>query len=313
LSRAAVVWLVQYYASGEVAWRLQPRSENEVRPAGYFNDPGESTRRSDRALGLSQRLQPSLPDLFADPLVAFPMAAAQRRQAQGRLAQRLYATQRQGAGDDPWTACAAGEQWLVEQKGKRPKATLVCPTVQNRPRLDGRLDDAIWEEAATAELHSPLADDAAWPAKVLLARDEEFLYVAIRAKQAPGGKYETTPGTRTRDADLSARDRVEILLDLDRDYATYYRLVIDSRGWTAEDCWGDCTWDPAWYVGAATADGEWVAEAAIPLKQLAPEVPAGAAWAIGLQRVVPGVGFQSWSRPAAAEVIPEGFGLLLFR
>ena len=36
-------------------------------------------------------------------------------------------------------------------------------------------------------------------------------------------------------------------------------------------------------------------------------------WAIGIQRIVPGVGFQSWNRPAAIDVMPEGFGYLLFR
>ena len=31
-----------------------------------------------------------------------------------------------------------------------------------------------------------------------------------------------------------------------------------------------------------------------------------------LQRVVPGVGFQSWTTPASTAITPEGFGLLLF-
>jgi len=54
-------------------------------------------------------------------------------------------------------------------------------------------------------------------------------------------------------------------------------------------------------------------EAAIPLSELARQVPAaGEAWAIGLTRVVPGVGFQSWSKPAAVEPLGAGFGFLLF-
>jgi hypothetical protein len=32
-----------------------------------------------------------------------------------------------------------------------------------------------------------------------------------------------------------------------------------------------------------------------------------------VQRVIPGVGFQSWTTPAAAEIVSEGFGLLTFQ
>jgi hypothetical protein len=46
---------------------------------------------------------------------------------------------------------------------------------------------------------------------------------------------------------------------------------------------------------------------------LAPQSPKqGHAWAIGVQRIVPGVGFQSWTQPAAVNPRGEGFGLLIF-
>ena len=32
-----------------------------------------------------------------------------------------------------------------------------------------------------------------------------------------------------------------------------------------------------------------------------------------LPRIAPGLGFQSWTIPAAPEVMPEGFGLMLFQ
>ena len=66
-------------------------------------------------------------------------------------------------------------------------------------------------------------------------------------------------------------------------------------------------------MAARTADGSWTVEAAIPLEQLTGHYPAAHdVWAIGVQRTVPGVGFQSWSTPASTEGIPEGFGLLMF-
>ena len=74
-----------------------------------------------------------------------------------------------------------------------------------------------------------------------------------------------------RDADLSAEDRVDLFLDLDRDFATVYRLTIDHRGWTGESCWNDATWNPTWFVANRSEDGAWTAEAAIPFAELAPQ------------------------------------------
>jgi hypothetical protein len=52
---------------------------------------------------------------------------------------------------------------------------------------------------------------------------------------------------------------------------------------------------------------------AIPLAELTGELPDGdTAWAVGVQRIVPGVGFQSWTTPAAPEVAGEGLGYLIF-
>ncbi len=36
-------------------------------------------------------------------------------------------------------------------------------------------------------------------------------------------------------------------------------------------------------------------------------------WAVGIQRVAPGVGFQSWTTPTAVTVLPDGFGYLQFQ
>ena len=72
---------------------------------------------------------------------------------------------------------------------------------------------------------------------------------------------------RTRDADLDAFDRVSILLDLDRDYATYFHLQIDQRGCVREDCWGDVSWNPKWFVAVKSTPSAWYIEAALPLQR----------------------------------------------
>jgi hypothetical protein len=90
-------------------------------------------------------------------------------------------------------------------------------------------------------------------------------------------------------------------------------LAMDHRGWVAESCWGDMSWNPTWFVAQAADEQSWTIETAIPLDQLTGVYPGPrAVWAVGIQRIVPGVGFQSWTQPAAIEVLPEGFGWLMF-
>src|SRR5262249_4756341 len=151
-----------------------------------------------------------------------------------------------------------------------------------KPFLDGKLDDECWQDAAVLKLHAASTErrDAStearqaradlvkdYPTEVRLAYDREYLYVAVRCFH-PVDRHVPAVQARTRDADLRPFDRVSILLDLDRDYATYYHLQIDQRGCVAEDCWGDRTWDPRWFVAVQSEPGVWVAEAAIPLDAL---------------------------------------------
>ena len=314
LARPALVWLVQYYASSEAAWRVQGAQRMTVQqtsaPAVDFSG---QENRPERASGFGHQIEQTRPVLFAEPALRFPLAVADRLRGFPRQAERFYLARQRSATRDAWWACAQGEAWLAEPKGLPPKPVLTCAATASKPRLDGRLDDAVWQRAKAAELRSPLDDDDPWPAAVLLAYDAEFLYVGVQCRQAPGGRYPAGEGPRPRDPDLSGHDRIDLLVDLDRDFTTYYRLSIDHRGWTGDECWGDATWDPAWFVAATTNDGLWTAEAAIPLEQLTGRFPASrAVWAIGIQRVVPGVGFQSWNTPATAEVTPEGFGYLIF-
>jgi hypothetical protein len=313
LSRAAALWLIEYYGSGEAAWRLigGHRYDLPQKPSPTLDGARHDDRLA-RAIGLALRIEQTQPELFAEPRLRFSLAAAYRAHGDRKQAQRLYAASSRGALGGAWRACAEGEQWIAVPRGQPAKPVLHCALAATKPHLDGRLDDALWKPMAPVPLASALHDDALWPASVMLAHDDEFLYLAITARQAPAGRYEPAVGPRRHGADLSAHDRVDLFLDIDRDYATYYHFTIDYRGWAAEDCCGDRTWNPTWFVAARSENGTWTAEAAIPLNQLGPRLKPHDVWAIGLQRTVPGVGFQSWSAPAAVEVIPEGFGYLEF-
>lgn len=314
LGRAAMLRLIRHYGSAEL-WAAGKGQGAAVRLASTFPPAGLPVDRQAqlrRAVSVAAVLEQHHPDFFAAPRVALVLAAVQRQLRQGEAADRLLEPLRHGSGRDLWWACAQSERWLGEGRGLPPKPVLRCIAGSSPPRLDGRLDDPVWQSAAAAALRSPLGEDAAWPATVLLACDGRFLYWAIHARWAGQSPTEEPSGPRPRDGDLSAHDRVELLLDVDRDLATWFRLTIDSRAWTSDDCCGDQGWDPVWYVAGGRDQDAWTAEAAVPLDQFGKVPKRGDAWAVGIQRTIPGVGFQSWTVPAAVSVLAEGFGYLRF-
>jgi hypothetical protein len=270
------------------------------------------TARPARALVVGKLLEQRNPAVGAEPQVRFPLAVALRQQGEGPQAERLYTELARSRTEDAWWAAAMGERWLAKPDPSPPKRVARVATGE-KPRLDGRLDDEIWKKARPLALRSAVGDDGEWPATALIAYDKEYLYLALDCRQAAGATYEANDSPRPRDGDLTAHDRVDIFIDIDRDFTTAYRLTIDHRGWTGEECWGDASWNPVWYVAAGGENGSWTVEAAIPFEELGGQSPAEKqAWALGVQRTVPGVGFQSWTTPAATTVVPEGFGYLIF-
>jgi photosystem II stability/assembly factor-like uncharacterized protein len=218
-----------------------------------------------------------------------------------------------GAPSDPWRDAAAAELWLTERVGPPPKPLLTCKRTAAKPFLDGKLDDPCWADATPIVLRDAGAETvAACPTRVRSAYDAEYLYVAVECKRPPG-PVAARVEKRTRDAELRSHDRIGIMLDLDRDYQTYFHFEIDERGALAEDCWGDRSWNPTWYAASTAEPDGWTAEVAIPLKELTDAAPTiGRAWAVNIVRVLPGRGVQAWSLPADVRPRPEGMGLLLF-
>jgi photosystem II stability/assembly factor-like uncharacterized protein/tetratricopeptide (TPR) repeat protein len=360
LAGKSLVWLVQYYASSEAAWRNRATQQHTIeqvsaqaplargpkaggetigrgsesararggarreavisagaevaQAGGLVLGTGDAQERWAKAAGYAKQIEELQPALYAEPVVRFPLAAAHRQQGLPRQAERFYLGLRNTRPRDAWRDCAVAELWLGEPKSEPPKEICECRRAPAKPRLDGRLDEPCWQAAAKVELHSSQRDDGEWGAVAMLAYDDEFLYIGISCTRAEGFKYATSDEPRPRDADLADQDRVELLIDVDRDFATYYQLVVDCRGWTAESCWRDKTWNPNWFVASGETDGAWTAEAAIALSELTDQQSlAKKTWALGIQRIVPGVGFQSWTTPAASTAVPEGFGYLIFR
>jgi photosystem II stability/assembly factor-like uncharacterized protein len=372
LADRAALWLVQYYASGETAWRERQQNgaslgvasasqPTEAAPAatpaqaveaisvarpiqasfasmqkvGTVSSNMTPAQRAGRAVAIANQLQRTRPVLYADPALRFPLTVATRNAERraGTVAERGSAAVNPGghagpnevarllqslpqfAATNPWSANVAAEEWLASSKQSPPKKLFSVVTAPQKPKLDGRLDEPLWQIAKPVSLIQTrsASDGPPLTTAAVLAFDDEFLYFAVSCQKAPGLTYASDSKPRVADEDLSREDHITLLIDIDRDYASYWQLSFDHRGRPAESCFGDSTWNPQWYLAAGGDEHYWTVEAAIPLAELASKKSAaGDLWSANLQRVIPGRGVQAFSQPAAIAIRPEGFGLMAF-
>jgi photosystem II stability/assembly factor-like uncharacterized protein len=271
------------------------------------------------ALNVEARLANFGPRIVEDPAVQFALNAARRQLGdpdRPKAWVRSFLMQPRIAGPqgaDPWKENAAAELWLLERNGQAPKPTASCAQTTVRPFLDGELDDECWKRLTPLALKEASGDTGElFETRAWLAYDSEYLYVALSCRH-PAERHVPQVEKRTRDADLRGFDRVSLMLDIDRDYQTYFHWQIDQRGAVAEDCWGDRSWNPRWLVAHKSTLHGWTAELALPLAEITGDaVPLGKAWCLNLSRVVPGKGIRAFSLPADVSPRPEGMGLVIF-
>lgn len=295
--------------------RQQPNVPALIEPPAEAAE-GLADRRSELfrlANAMGARLEKTDPLAFGEPLVRFPLNTSARALGGGDRVSRYLNNLRDARAHDGWWAAAAAEMAIADDTTECPLPRRVCRRVAAKPHLDGRFDDDPWQTADGIELKSPYRDDAAWPTTVRLAHDGEFLYLAVDCHATDAARPQPRADRRTRDADLASDDRIELAIDIDRDYRTCYELAVNSRGATRDLCLGDPTWNPRWFVATANTPRGWSAECAIPLAELAANPPtAGETWAVSLRRIAPTLGYQSAAPKGPTTARPESFGLVSF-
>ncbi|MFT3878142.1 MAG: YCF48-related protein [Gemmatales bacterium] len=249
---------------------------------------------------------------YGDPDLQFCLLANQRldgREEQSELMQSAFQWKySQGV----WSEAASAEQWLKQRIGTPTKPTMQAVRIAEMPKLDGKLDDAVWKKVPATTLKTT-AGECPEQTTVQFAFDDTYLYVAVECQQPRGMPVLAPVKPRKRDDDLRSYDRISLLFDIDRDYGTYFHMEFDSRGCVMEECCGDMTWNPKWFVEACPGSEGWTAEVAIPLVELTGKLKLeNEVWAANVTRIIPGMGVQAASMPAGVKPKPEGMGLLLF-
>lgn len=266
---------------------------------------------------IGERLSALGPVYATEPSIQFCLQSARRQLGEVEAVQKWFERFRgQNAPErsaDPWRLAAAAEVWLTNRSEQPPRPVALCRQTMAKPYLDGKLDDECWQGVKPLIFHNASGDTRKeYPTEAFFTFDKDFLYLGLRCRH-PADRHVPLAEERKRDADLRGHDRVSLLLDLDRDYSTYFHLQMDQRGCLADDCWGDVSWNPRWFVAVHSEKEAWHLEAAIPLTELTGEpITVGRAWACNVVRVVPGRGVQAFALPADVQPRPEGMGLLLF-
>ena len=302
------------------------------------------------AMALGQFLDKNIPDLVDDISMRFALASVLRRNNFEQEATRFYQLRSSTRFDDVWAIRAQTEFWLAQpdksalpmEQQEQPMPALVAAYSRMKPFLDGNFDAErdrnVWRQSQLYTLTpavprrrvSELLQENPerrvgmvreerlrtmsqnFGTQMMFLHNAENLYIALRCPKVLGVDHSSMESQQPlRDTGSFLRDRVEILIDVDRDYSTYYSLVIDSRGWITDACLGDRSWNPRWEVVQGEDESAWYIESSIPLSALSsrPLLP-NTIWGIAIRRLVPGVGIECWNAENSFD-LNEGFGLLV--
>ena len=189
----------------------------------------------------------------------------------------------------------------------RPRDTHPVLRSAGALRLDGRLDDAAWRDAA------PLTDftqrdpaegrPASFRTEVRIIAADDALWIGITADDPdPAGIRRVQ---RRRDADLGTDDLVSVMLSPMEDRRTGFLFTVNPAGalYDAEILTFESensAWDGVWDARAEVTPQGWVAEIRIPWATLRYR-PDATTWGANLRRIVrrtnEEVLWRAWRRP----------------
>ncbi len=193
-----------------------------------------------------------------------------------------------------------------------PLPVLSIRLCDSPPRIDGRLRERCWREAAAADLQFRVGGGKPeQPAFALLCCDDKALYIAARLTEPnePASRY------IRRDGDFSGQDTFEVFVDIGAGALYYYRLVVnpanarlDERCMTATGL-HDPSWNGAWESATVVEKGMWTAELAIPWSDLKLYFRKGYVIGLNLCRRRAATGeLCTWSPTEKSFAEPQRFG-----
>ncbi|HVF41177.1 MAG TPA: DUF5916 domain-containing protein [Gemmatimonadaceae bacterium] len=163
------------------------------------------------------------------------------------------------------------------------------------PRLDGRLDDALWRDAVWIKSFTQREPNEGMPAtgttEVAFAVDDDALYIAGRMTSPDSSAVRALVTRRDREG---SSEQLVISLDTYRDRRTAYSFGVTAAGvridyFHAGDAQSnrDYSFDPVWEAETQISGNGWTAEMRIPFTQLRFNRGSDQTWGVNVARIVP--------------------------
>jgi hypothetical protein len=191
-------------------------------------------------------------------------------------------------------------------EGKVATATRIDDA--QRPRLDGRLDEPIWQtlEPATdfMQREPDFGEAASQRTEVRFCYDDENLYVGIRC-------FDTQPEAIVRrlsqnESEINGSDAVNIFIDSRHDHRTGIKFGVNSMGMRDDqirynDNERDNSWDGYWWVESRIDSLGWIAELKIPFKNFRFDDDGNDIWGLNIERKISRRNEQSFWKPVSRD------------
>jgi len=152
------------------------------------------------------------------------------------------------------------------------------------PKIDGKLDDACWKDAAVAK------DFVLWVKRdgalvlmkkkttVSLTYDDKAIYLGFKCEE---------PDIESLHKNRLWEEGVEMFLDTTHDHKTFYQIGVTPGGTMAQTAGKHAKWDKPIDVRTSFGDGYWFAEIALPFASLDMACPpVGTTWGFNLCRTL---------------------------
>jgi hypothetical protein len=192
---------------------------------------------------------------------------------------------------------------LLATVALNPTARMTAARASVAPRIDGHLDDSVWQEAPPSHefvQRIPVEGNApSEPTTVRVLYDAHAIYIGIDCEQTKTARIDRlTRRDRAGASDklnrrVSASDSDQIVVTIGSrlDNSSAFRFGVNSAGTLSDglyydDVAFDASWDENWEaVTSSTARG-WSVEMRIPLRVLRFEALARQEWGFNVQRSI---------------------------
>ncbi len=183
---------------------------------------------------------------------------------------------------------------LVLGQTQEKKVIQAFGIVEEGLRLDGRLNDAVWEKTVGVSdflMQIPVEGQSpSYRTEIEIAFDENNLYIAVNASDDDPKQIKAFQ--KKRDADLSTDDSFQWILDTYEDGRNAYYFTINPGGAMGDGLLTigqgtslDLNWDGIWRAWTHMDARGWTAEIRIPFRTLNFD-PSNDSWGINFQRTI---------------------------